>query len=399
MHVGLISHEYPPGPHGGVGTFTCDLAEGLASHGHKVTVFVVEMESGTYWSSSAPRPELRNLRVVPVLLQSPAWMRWRPGALWVRWKLLQRLKSGHRRERFDLIECMDNGGLVPFGGFKDVPMIVRLHGATFLFDYELGSDTSDEFTHWMEKRALAKASFLVGVSNYIARRQLELGGISRSADDVIHNAVDTDFFSPDPNVEIQKGLIVFANSIHPRKGIFELCRAMNIVSQAYPHARLLMIGKHMTVGKSGRPLWEDALAEVSPKFRERVTFTGRLTYRSEVLAHMRKAHLCCYPSKLEGFGIAPVEAMSLGKPTIFSRIGPGPEVIEDGISGLLCDPDKPEDIAEKIGRILSDDALAERLGREARKRAVAQFDKRDWIDKNIAFYSSCLDRTRTTKPQ
>ncbi len=390
MHIGLICDEYPPGPHGGVGSFTGDLADGLVEAGHRVTVFVVEMGGGRYWSSPVPKMDTaRNPRIIPVPIISPAWMRWRPGALWSRWKLLQIVRAEHAKNRFEVIECMDNGGLLPFGGPRGIPAIIRLHGATFLFDYELGSTTSDPFTHWMEKRALAKATHLVAVSEYIGCRELELAGLPRKRDRVIYNAVDTNLFSSDPATSTENGLIVFANTIHSRKGVLELCKAMNVVGQTHPHARLLMIGMHMPAGRGGRLFKDEALDAVLPEFRDRITFTGRLD-RSEVRMLLRKAHLCCYPSKLEGFGIAPVEAMALGKPTIYSNTGPGAEVIEDGVSGLLCDPTDPEDIARKIQRILDKPALAESLGRKARERVVALFSKDNWVEKNAAFYRDCL---------
>lgn len=392
MRLALVCDEYPPGPHGGVGTFTCDLAEGLAGAGHEVTVVVTELGPPGYWSETGEAERGRNPRLEPCRLESPAWMRWRPGSLWQRWCLRRFVRSLHRKRPFDLVESMDNWGLFPFGGGSGYPLVVRLHGATFLFDKELGLHTSDRFTHWLERRTLARADFLAGVSEWISRRELELAGVAREVDATIYNSVDPDFFAPRPEVPVERGLIVFANSIHPRKGVRQLCQSMNLLGSTHPHARLLLIGKHIAMGESGRPLWEECLEEVRPEFRERVHFTGRLQYRSEVLEHLRRAEVCCYPSTLEGLGIAPLEAMSLGKPTVFSRTGPGAEVIEDGISGLLCDPHDPGDIAAKIGSILDDPSLGRRLGEAGRERVLHKFNRADWILRNEAFYRQCLER-------
>jgi glycosyltransferase involved in cell wall biosynthesis len=93
---------------------------------------------------------------------------------------------------------------------------------------------------------------------------------------------------------------------------------------------------------------------------------------------------------METFGIAPVEAMSVGRPTIYSNTGPGPEVIEDGVSGLLCDPFNPEDIAEKILKVLWTPGLADIMGHNGRERAKFLFNKSTWIEKNLLFFASCL---------
>ena len=396
MHICLICDELPPGPHGGVGSFTADLANGLADAGNRVTVLVAEVDNRRHWSLDKARKPGINSKVIGVHLSSPAWMRWRPGSLWQKWQLLQALKAEHSRDPFDIVECMDNGGLLPFGAIKAVPCVVRLHGASFFYDSKLRSNTTDSFTHWLEKQTLRQADHLVAVSNYVAKEELAVAGSRRHSDCTIYNAVDTDFFSPDPSSPLEAGLIVFANTIHPRKGIVELCNAMNILGGSFPSARLLILGKEIAVGTSGRALSAELMDEVKAEFRNRVIFAG-MKQRPEVLAHLRRAHVCCYPSKLETFGIAPLEAMAVGKPTIFSHTGAGPEVIEDGVSGLLCNPDSPEDIARKISLILSDDNLAVDLGKGARERAVSHFGLPGWIARNLAFYNSVVSDQKPVK--
>ena len=103
-------------------------------------------------------------------------------------------------------------------------------------------------------------------------------------------------------------------------------------------------------------------------------FAGRMeTLRHHPLAAQSQCLLLSF-AHMETFGLAPVEAMSVGRPTIYSRTGPGPEVVEDGVSGLLCDPADPHDIAAKIDQILDQPrALAQRLGQAARQRVSRTF--------------------------
>jgi glycosyltransferase involved in cell wall biosynthesis len=162
-----------------------------------------------------------------------------------------------------------------------------------------------------------------------------------------------------------------------------------MIGREFPGARLVILGKDLTVGASGRPLSQEVAGVLDPAVRPRVLFAGGRP-RSEVAAYLRRAHLCCYPSKIESFGLAPVEAMATGKPTIFTRSGSGAEIIEDGISGLLCDPESPGDIAEKIRLILQNPELAARLGNAARARVADRFNRSKWIPKNIAFYEETL---------
>ena len=80
--------------------------------------------------------------------------------------------------------------------------------------------------------------------------------------------------------------------------------------------------------------------------------------------------------------------MMMGKPVVYSTHGAGPEVITDGESGLLCDPNRPADIARCLNAFLADADLAQRLGAAARARALAEFDKPRWTRENLALYET-----------
>ena len=112
------------------------------------------------------------------------------------------------------------------------------------------------------------------------------------------------------------------------------------------------------------------------------SITGRMSRDDGVPDYLRKANVCCYPSHMETFGIAAVEAMSVGKPTIFSRHGPGPEITDEGVSGLLCDPHCTADIAAKIN--------AGRIIQRSRKR---------WDPMPVCEYSGDFDRNDSDPAQ
>jgi len=102
---------------------------------------------------------------------------------------------------------------------------------------------------------------------------------------------------------------------------------------------------------------------------------------------LRRAHVCVYPSYIETFGYAPAEAMSVGKPVIYSNTGPGPELIQDGISGLLCDPSSPAEIANRIGHVLRSPALALGLAGNARLTALRMFNRESWTPRMLELFA------------
>ena len=91
------------------------------------------------------------------------------------------------------------------------------------------------------------------------------------------------------------------------------------------------------------------------------------------------------PSLTEGHPKVLIEAMACGLPCAASARGGIPSMVEDGVTGLLFDPEDSRDIARAVRRLLTDEALAARLGARARAVAVAQYDARVLLAREAAF--------------
>jgi glycosyltransferase involved in cell wall biosynthesis len=100
---------------------------------------------------------------------------------------------------------------------------------------------------------------------------------------------------------------------------------------------------------------------------------------------------------MEALPIAPLEAMALGRAVLTSRTGPGPEVIQHGVSGLLCDPHDPGSIAAQAVRLLSDADFRQRLGQQARRDAEARFSITTLVQENVAWYADCVARAGSVR--
>ena len=95
-------------------------------------------------------------------------------------------------------------------------------------------------------------------------------------------------------------------------------------------------------------------------------FVGAFTSREELTRIMAGTDIFLLSSILEGQPLVIVEAMAYGCPIVSTNVGGIPELITDGVNGLLCKPEKPECLAEKIKSLVDDSAERERLGRAAR---------------------------------
>ena len=105
---------------------------------------------------------------------------------------------------------------------------------------------------------------------------------------------------------------------------------------------------------------------------EVVRFVGFVP-EAEKVAYYNLADVFVLPSHMEGFGLSAAEAMACGKPVVASRAGALPEVVSDGVTGLLCDPGTPGEFAEAIVRLLGDRQLAVGMGQAGQERVRRLF--------------------------
>jgi glycosyltransferase involved in cell wall biosynthesis len=159
---------------------------------------------------------------------------------------------------------------------------------------------------------------------------------------------------------------------------------------AVPHARLEVYGGEVIDPAPPKPLTAELIRSMPREVAARVEWKGRVD--RETLAHaIRRASICAYPSHMEAMPIAWLEGMATGKALVVSKTGPGPEIVDDGVTGLLCDPRDPDSIAEQIIRLLNDAPLRCRLGSAARQAAVQRYSLDKIVEQNLAYYRSLAD--------
>jgi glycosyltransferase involved in cell wall biosynthesis len=141
--------------------------------------------------------------------------------------------------------------------------------------------------------------------------------------------------------------------LEPEKGHPTLLEAWPRVLQRVPDAYLLLVGEG-----SKRTELEQLAREL--KVAHRVVFTGR---RDDVPAVTAAFDVAVLPSYREAQGLTILEAMALSRPVVASNVGGIPEVIEDGVTGLLVPPHDPEALAAAIVRLLTDHPYADLIAR------------------------------------
>ncbi|MCA9560496.1 MAG: N-acetyl-alpha-D-glucosaminyl L-malate synthase BshA [Myxococcales bacterium] len=107
-------------------------------------------------------------------------------------------------------------------------------------------------------------------------------------------------------------------------------------------------------------------------------------------ALLRASTAFLLPSESESFGLAALEALSSGVPVVGSDVGGVPEVVRDGETGFLCDPEDVGAMAAKAGALCDDAALRRRMGEAARRDVLTRFDEAPMVDRYEAVYRRVL---------
>jgi glycosyltransferase involved in cell wall biosynthesis len=229
------------------------------------------------------------------------------------------------------------------------------------------------------------------------RDRLTAGGHSRRGISVIRNGVDIDRFAPrPPDVALRASLglasktplVALVSRLNPMKGIDDFVQAMALLTGRYPEARFVIVGD----GASRRELEEQARRL---GLAERVVFTGT---QLNVAAILSQATISVVPSLSEGLSNVVLESMATGIPVVATRVGGTPEILEDGVTGLLVPPCDAPELAAAVGRLLGDPAMARRMGDAGRARAVARFSMPTMVSQTETLYRAFLrgDRGVTT---
>jgi glycosyltransferase involved in cell wall biosynthesis len=381
MHVCYLCDEYPPAPHGGIGSLTKTLAEHLVQRGHRVTVV------GTYPIARPSEQVCNGVRVVRV----PHARVRKTGFVINGWRLRAALHAIHRDCAVDVLEGPE-AALATIDARFPAARVIRMHGGHHFFAVTLGREPRP-WRSWLERRSFQRATDICAVSRFVASRTRDLLGLRDRSIEVLYNPVDVAVFQPRPSVPEDDDRILFVGTVCEKKGIRQLTEAMPDIVRAVPSAQLWVVGRD-TVDQRSRQSFTAALqASIPPFLTGRIIFKGPVPHAtlSDVLA---TAAVCVYPSHMEALPIAWLEGLAMGKAVVASETGPGPEVIEDGVSGLLCNPHDPSSIAAQVIRLLQDCRLRRTLGVAARRRALEQFAIEPLLDRNETFYQQARERQR-----
>lgn len=231
---------------------------------------------------------------------------------------------------------------------------------------------------------------IITVSQFLKRELVISYKFNENMIHVIYNGVDKERFNPKVEggeVRRKYGLgdapvVLYLGRLAPYKGVHYLVKAIPLILRVKPGVKFLIAGSRR-YDMLNLPGMAESLG-----VRRSVIFTGFIPDKL-VPKFYACCDISCYPSLWEGFGLPVAEAGATGKPVVAFRVGAIPEVVENGLTGLLVEPDHTQ-LAEAVIALLEDEEMRRKMGREARNRVSQLFSWRRMVEKTLKVYEEVL---------
>ncbi len=329
---------------GGVETGVVDLAKYLILNGHKAVVvssggrLVKELDNlgARHYTLPVHRKNVFNII-----------------------KMAREVRDIIREENIDLLHARSRvPAWIAFFASKAAkrPLVTTAHGY-------YSKHPASEVMGW--------GRLVIVASNVMARHMVHDFGVPHTRIRFVPRGVDLARFKFRPLTERRSGefTVGMVSRITPLKGHPDFLKAMSVLSRNIPHLKVIIAGG-VPKGKE-KYLEELELLTRRLGLSRTVEFIGVQENVPALLENMDALVLATVTQ--EAFGRSIIEAQAAGVPVVATRVGGVVDIIEDGVNGILCNPEDPKDMSQGVLRIYRDKALAERLSCSGRKNVEERF--------------------------
>ncbi len=369
MRVGMLTREYPPEVYGGAGVHVTELVAQLRQLCEVEVHCMGALRPGVF----VHQPDARLLGANPALatLSSDLVMAYAAATVDVM----------HSHTWYTGLA----GHLASL--LHDVPHVVTAHSLEPMRPWkaeQLGGGY--RLSLWVERTAMSAADAVIAVSSGMRDDVLRLyPALNPSKVHVVKNGIDTDVWYPAPpvagesvlaelGVDLSRPIVAFVGRITRQKGVAHLVAAAHRFS---PEVQVVLC--------AGAPDTPEIAAEVGravtelAQQRTGVFWLREMLPIGQVREILSAATIFVCPSVYEPLGIVNLEAMACGTAVVASDVGGIPEVVVDGVTGLLVHY-RPDDhggyegsLADAVNALIADPDRAERYGRTGRQRCIKEF--------------------------
>lgn len=275
---------------------------------------------------------------------------------------------------------------------QGIPVVATVHHP-ITRDRQLALDAAPDWQHRLLIRRWysflnMQGKVVRGLKHIVTVSEQSRGDIAeafeRPSDDIslIYNGIDTETFSPQPDIERKPfRIMTTASADQPLKGLKYLLEAMALLKPDYPELELLVVGKLNKEGQTARQLQQLDLGSA-------VRFVSGIS-TEQMVAYYSEAAIAVSPSLYEGFGLPAGEAMSCGCAVISSDGGALPEVVGD--AGLIVKTGNSKALAQALRTLLENPEKRVEYGQLGRQRILETFCWKVAARQFSHYYQNLLD--------
>ncbi|MCM8816238.1 MAG: glycosyltransferase [Candidatus Omnitrophica bacterium] len=262
-----------------------------------------------------------------------------------------------------------------------------INGVPVIVASERSTDLWKKKYHFFVDRVLGFFTDKIICNSYsvMERYRSVLGNISRKLV-VIRNGIEFQTFETDKSGSKRKNekIVFTASRLSPEKGIRFLIESARIVLRQKENVKFLIAGEG--------PLMTE-LKYLADRYgiEKQFIFLG---YKNDIQNFIEKSDVVVLPSLWEGLPNLVLEAMAMRKPVVATNVGGTSEVVKDGITGFLVNPGDIQQMAEKIILLLSDEKLAEEIGKKGYEFVKGNFDVCLMVYGYRSLYETLLTRRK-----
>ena len=402
MRVLFLTNEYPPHIYGGAGVHVEYLSRELS----KLTP--VEVRSFHDQAFTDGQLIVQGCKVDGTVFQGCPQ------------ELLSPLRAFETCLRFngqgidaDIVHC--HTWYTHFGGILarllyDIPLVVTVHSLEPLRPWKQEQiGRGYDLSRWVEKTALEMADAIIAVSKSTKEDILSLFNVEEKKIHVIPNGVNTDEYKYTPDKEVlrrygidsSKPYVLFVGRMTRQKGLYYFLHALPKID--------LSIQVVLCAGESDTPALQKELESMVDALRTQrpgVVWIPEMVSRQTTIALYSQAAVFCCPSIYEPFGIINLEAMACGTPVVGSKVGGITEVVVDGVTGLLVEPNlsstvpyDPVDperfgtaLADGVNRVVLNEELRAGMAVAGRRRVETNYSWHRVAEQTLALYKRLPQR-------
>jgi glycosyltransferase involved in cell wall biosynthesis len=408
LSVGLMTPGWPADAFpNGIVTYVATIVPSLRKLGHRVSLLAGQVAGDPGEPGIYDLARFRSARSMSDRLVDGLTYRLAPHTtrLWqLRRALVRSVRKMISDENIEIVEMEESFGAAAW--VRDsvaIPVCVRLHGPWFLNGPVTGAADDDAFRERVraERHAISVADGITAPSRDVLDRvrahyDLELVGAEVIPYPVAVAPAQARWKLDDCDAS----RVLFVGRFDRHKGGDVVIEAFGRVLKKFPRARLSFVGPDRgCVTDDGRS-W--SLPEFVRSRLPGALETGRVEwFGQQPLAALapfrRRALVTVVASRYETFCYAAAEAMALGCPVVATGAGAIPEIVRDGSNGLLCRPEDPADLAEKVIALMAEPARAAALGWHAALDCERLYHPDVIAGRVIEFYQRVLARGQTDR--